>query len=155
MGCHAIMRSAAGTLRRTVNPPMEFPGEKIVVTFDPALCISAGECIRGSRTVFPKGPRSTQPDEAAPDEIATIIHRCPSGALHYRRRDGGEDEQPDEGMSIAAQKGGPYYVRGNITVRDHLGNALRTDTRMALCRCGQSKNKPFCDGTHNTIAFDG
>ncbi|MBI3791167.1 MAG: CDGSH iron-sulfur domain-containing protein, partial [Gemmatimonadetes bacterium] len=48
---------------------------------------------------------------------------------------------------------GPVYVRGDITVKDHTGAVLRTDTRLALCRCGHSSHKPFCDGTHRTIGF--
>ncbi|MCA1830114.1 MAG: CDGSH iron-sulfur domain-containing protein [Actinomycetota bacterium] len=134
---------------------LEYRGEKIVVTFDPDICIAAGECVRGSRIVFPEGPRTTQPDAATPEEISTIIRRCPSGALKYDRLDGVDNEEPDEGVRIFVQKGGPYHVRGDITITDHRGNVLRKDTRMALCRCGQSNNKPFCDGTHNTIRFDG
>ena len=135
------------------DPVKEFRGEKIVVRFNPAICISAGECVRGSRAVFPDGPGSTNPDALPPDEVAAIIHRCPSGALHYERVDGGPQEVPDP-YGIAVQKNGPYYVRGDIMLKDHRGNVLRQDTRMALCRCGKSSNKPFCDGTHNTITFE-
>jgi hypothetical protein len=111
--------------------------------------------VRGSKLVFPEGPRKTQPDAAPPDEIATIIRRCPSGALKYERLDGVENELPDDALTIAVQKGGPYHVRGDVTITDHRGNVLRRDTRLALCRCGKSENKPFCDGTHNTFWFKG
>ena len=48
---------------------------------------------------------------------------------------------------------GPLFVRGDITVTDEAGAIVRHDTRMALCRCGGSANKPFCDDTHRRIGF--
>lgn len=135
------------------RPPKEFVGERIAVTFDASICISAAECRRGLPAVFPDGPGRTQPDAAEPDEIARVILKCPSGALKFTRLDGGPQEQP-EPYSLSVQKGGPYYVRGDVTITDHRGNVIRKDTRIALCRCGQSSNKPFCDGTHNKITFE-
>ncbi len=100
-------------------------------------------------------PDSAQPAKADAESIAETIRRCPSGALHYTRIDGGPAEQPDAKNSIEPQPGGPYYVRGSIELQDAEGQTLTRETRLALCRCGQSKRKPFCDNTHRTIVWDG
>jgi len=78
---------------------------------------------------------------------------CPTGALHFRRLDGGEEEPADSGTSVYARPNGPLFLRGNVGIVDQQGTLLREDTRVALCRCGQSGNKPFCDGTHRKIGF--
>jgi len=50
---------------------------------------------------------------------------------------------------------GPYLVRGNFVVRDQEGNELPSERRtIALCRCGKSRMRPFCDGTHKLIGFE-
>ena len=93
------------------------------------------------------------PDAAPPDEIAQTILRCPSGALHFTRTDDGEQETADEQLTVTPQKGGPLYLRGRIQIRDRDGSVVREDTRIALCRCGASENKPFCDNSHVRIGF--
>jgi CDGSH-type Zn-finger protein len=61
-----------------------------------------------------------------------------------------------EPLVIRCRENGPYVIQGAIKVVDHLGNEFTIppgkDT-VALCRCGQSKRKPFCDGTHKQVAF--
>ena len=66
--------------------------------------------------------------------------------------DGGPQEAPaDPGISLAVD--GPLYVRGGVEIVDHEGRVVPTDARVALCRCGASKNKPFCDDSHYEIGF--
>jgi len=78
---------------------------------------------------------------------------CPTGALHYERKDGGQMETvPDENV-IRISANGPLYVRGDIQITAPDGSLILQDTRVALCRCGASTNKPFCDNTHLQIAF--
>lgn len=48
---------------------------------------------------------------------------------------------------------GPYLVKGDFTLRDPAGNAFQTKDSVALCRCGHSANKPFCDGSHKRVGF--
>jgi hypothetical protein len=79
---------------------------------------------------------------------------CPTGALHFRRLDGGAQEEPDAETTIEPRPNGPLFVRGRVRIVDSEGELIRQDTRVALCRCGASKNKPFCDGSHLTIGFD-
>ena len=83
---------------------------------------------------------------------------CPTGALRYESR--GEDgvgEEPtvaDEPPVIEASSGGPFYVKGAVKLVDGEGNVLAHEGRLALCRCGASGNKPFCDNTHLRIGFE-
>ena len=56
--------------------------------------------------------------------------------------------------TIKVRKNGPYLVTGTVDLTDHEGNAFESKESFALCRCGHSKNKPFCDGSHKEVAFD-
>lgn len=60
----------------------------------------------------------------------------------------------DEPVVIKARENGPYLVKGPVSIRDVDGNEYRTEREtVALCRCGGSTTKPFCDGTHSKIGF--
>ncbi len=131
-----------------------YRSETIEVTFDGGRCIHAAECIRGLPAVFDTDQRPwIQPSAAAAEEIAAVIARCPSGALHAVPRDGGPAEVPDAANTICVQADGPYYMRGNLRVVTADGALVVHDLRMALCRCGQSQNKPFCDNAHIDAGF--
>ncbi len=56
-------------------------------------------------------------------------------------------------VTIDIIKNGPLIVKGEVQLKDSEGNAYPTEERMALCRCGASTTKPFCDGTHSRIGF--
>lgn len=61
-------------------------------------------------------------------------------------------------LTIRCRENGPLVVEGPVRVVDHQGNELappQGKEKIALCRCGASNNKPFCDGEHKRIAFDG
>ncbi len=127
----------------------------IDITYDAHRCIHAAECTRGLPAVFDSTRRPwIVPSAASADEIANVIARCPSGALHFNRRDGGPSETPQEPSTIEPTPGGPYYVRGLVQLRSADGSSVFEDVRMALCRCGQSRNKPFCDNSHFAAGFD-
>lgn len=58
-------------------------------------------------------------------------------------------------QEVKGRKNGPYLISGTATYIDADGNEqTTTGTTIALCRCGQSQNKPFCDGTHRTVGFE-
>jgi uncharacterized Fe-S cluster protein YjdI/CDGSH-type Zn-finger protein len=129
--------------------------EAIEIAYDPHRCIHAAECIRGLPAVFDNGRRPwIIPSEAAADEIARVISKCPSGALHFKRRDGGPNEVPELPIKIVPTSGGPLYIRGLVRLQSADGSSIFEDFRMALCRCGQSQNKPFCDNSHFHTGFD-
>jgi CDGSH-type Zn-finger protein len=61
-----------------------------------------------------------------------------------------------EPIVIRCRENGPYVIEGPIKVIDHFGNAFTIPAgknNVALCRCGHSKNRPFCDGSHRDCAF--
>lgn len=131
-----------------------YTGTAIHVTFDAPLCIHAAECVRGLPAVFDRQRRPwILPDAGQADAIAAVISRCPTGALHYERVDGGPPEAEPVKNSIHIRANGPYYVRGKLTIVTADGTIVMEDVRLALCRCGQSQNKPFCDNAHIAAGF--
>ena len=76
-----------------------------------------------------------------------------SERLHFHRLDGGLQEEGTDETLVEARPNGPLFLRGRIRIEDADGNPIREDTRVALCRCGGSANKPFCDGTHKKNGF--
>lgn len=132
----------------------EYESDDILVTYDVKRCIHAAECVRGLPAVFDTDKRPwIQPDQAAADQVAEVITRCPTGALQFERRDGGASEAVPEENTVRVDPNGPLYLRGDINVMTTDGHLLLEDTRMALCRCGASSDKPFCDGSHSKIDF--
>lgn len=131
-----------------------YTGEQIDVTYDATRCIHVGECLRRLPTVFDTGKRPwVQTDQASADQVAATVLACPSGALHYARKDGGAAEPIPAHNTIRLLKNGPLYVRGDFTIVNSADALVLTETRAALCRCGASANKPFCDNNHRTIGF--
>jgi uncharacterized Fe-S cluster protein YjdI/CDGSH-type Zn-finger protein len=130
-----------------------YRGKHIEVTFDLDLCTHIGECVRRSPEVFELRRRPwILPDAASADDLAAVIERCPSGALQYRRLDGGREEDAGETARVVPVRNGPLLVRGRVDVKREDGS-VESLPRAALCRCGQSANKPFCDNTHLRIGF--
>jgi len=131
---------------------LRYESETIVVSYDPKRCIHAAECVHGLPGVFEKDRRPwIDPSQASPDEIVEVVSRCPTGTLTYERKDGGAGEEPlKENIATLAQDG-PVYISGNIEIKTSEGQ--QQETRVALCRCGASKNKPFCDNSHLEAGF--
>ena len=136
------------------NRMRHYADEAIDISYDARRCIHASECTRGLPAVFDKTRRPwVMPAAASADEIANVITKCPSGALHFQRRDGGPPETLLE-HTIVPTPGGPLYVRGSVRLQSVDGSSVVEDVRMALCRCGHSHNKPFCDNSHLDAGFD-
>ena len=133
----------------------EYEAPDVLVRFDTKKCIHAAECVHGLPPVFDADRRPwIVLDAAGADEIVAVIERCPSGALTYERRDGGAEERPSDVPVVSTVKDGPLYVRGHLQLTDHEGRPVDTGPRAALCRCGASKNKPFCDNSHIEAGFE-
>lgn len=131
-----------------------YEGKNVVVTYDLQRCIHAAECVHGLPQVFdPKAKPWIAPEAADPDALLDTIVRCPTGALHLERKDGGNVETADAENSVLVAADGPLYLRGRIQVLDADENVVLEDTRVALCRCGESSHKPFCDGSHSGADF--
>lgn len=131
-----------------------YSDERIDITYDSKRCIHAAECLRGLPEVFDTARRPwILPSGASADAIAEVVERCPSGALHYTRFDGGPNEATPDRTTITPRRRGPLCVRGDLEFRLSDGTVVR-ETRATLCRCGLSGNKPFCDNSHRDSNFD-
>lgn len=140
--------------RRRPGVERVYRNEQIAVFWEPKLCIHAGYCFRGSPDVFqPESRPWVKVNAASADQIAETVMTCPTGALHYERLDGGPQEPEPEETTIQARPNGPLYVRGKLRITGPGNQLIREDTRVALCRCGHSENKPFCDGSHRRVGF--
>lgn len=131
-----------------------YEGEGIVVHWEPKLCIHTANCLRALPPVFNVDRRPWVNVTAAnAGAIAAAVESCPTGALSYMRTDGEPAEDAPVPARVQPRTNGPLFVRGSIVIIDSQGNAVREATRLALCRCGQSANKPYCDLSHRAAGF--
>lgn len=129
-----------------------YSGAEISVTFNPRLCAHAGECGRIAKHVFnPSQKPWVQPDKGSVEEIQEVIASCPSGALALRGIHGPEHMMMDR-PDIQVQKNGPYWVLEVEPPVPPQAEGMSPE-KYVLCRCGQSGNKPFCDGTHFDVGW--
>lgn len=150
-----------------------YQSKDIVVYWYPELCVHVRHCAKILPEVFkPEGRPWVNVDAASAREIILAIDRCPSGALRYslpegstvheaaadgpgRQREGEETQgQGDTGAScesavvITTLADGPLMTEGLVRLLGPEGEVLAESSRLTLCRCGLSRNKPFCDGEH-------
>lgn len=149
-GTHATIGfSSAKPEERVEDKRENYKGKKITIHDNRGICAHAGRCTDSLASVFRlKEEPWIHPDAASADEIIATIQECPSGALSYsvddvehRNRDGGEP-------TIFVAPNGPYVVSGGPDLLDTIWGEGASSEHFTLCRCGGSKNKPFCDGTH-------
>ena len=125
-------------------------GQKLELSFETKRCIHARFCVTGAPNVFlanVKGPW-IHPDAMEVERVVEVAHACPSGAISYHRLDGVHDEAAPPVNLAGVREAGPYAFRGQLQID---GEAV--GFRATLCRCGASKNKPFCDGSHHDVGF--
>jgi CDGSH-type Zn-finger protein/uncharacterized Fe-S cluster protein YjdI len=131
----------------------DYPGDKIDVQWDGRLCIHIGECGNAEGSLFVAGRDPwCLPDQASRDEVREIVERCPSGALTYRDHEGTPEPPPEENTVLVVYNG-PLYLSGDLDIAGAPGDMAGVRFRAALCRCGQSGNKPFCDNSHLSAGF--
>ena len=131
-------------------PVEEVQGRDITIRFDGKRCIHARFCVLQAPTVFKANTPGTwiDPDAIDAERLVAVAEQCPSGAITYVRRDGRPAEPPPPVNVVRIRENGPYAVHADIELLGH-GRI----TRATLCRCGASKNKPFCDDSHKAIGF--
>ena len=124
--------------------------DQIKVQFDPNICEHAAKCVNGLPEVFNVKARPwIQIDNSTADKIAEVIDSCPSGALTYERKDVKQAVAAEvSATEVTIIPNGPLRLSGNVVVKDEEGTVLAEASKMSLCRCGFSQNKPFCDGSH-------
>jgi CDGSH-type Zn-finger protein/uncharacterized Fe-S cluster protein YjdI len=147
----AATRSASNDGASAATDPVEIvAGQHLTLMFEARRCIHARFCVTGAPAVFlanVKGPW-IHPDAMDAERLVDIAHACPSGAIRYRRIDGRPDEQAPPVNLASVREAGPYGFRGDLKI-----DGAAAGFRATLCRCGASKNKPFCDGSHHEVHF--
>ncbi len=125
-------------------------GRKVVIHFEAKKCIHSRHCVLDRPDVFvPNVPGEwIHPDAAAVEEIVELAHNCPSGAIAFERLDGGANETAPLVNVVRVRENGPLAFRAPLIVG---GKSI--GMRATLCRCGASKNKPYCDSSHLEVRF--
>ncbi len=136
-----------------------YAGDGFEVTYDSDICTHAKECVRGLPEVFDAEARPwVRPERAPAARIAEVVARCPSGALRFVAKGAATAKAPETATTrsiISLKADGPLILSGDFEIRAPDGTVLFTGQKAALCRCGHSANKPFCDGAHKRVGFKG
>lgn len=133
----------------------EYTNGEITVVWMPDACIHSAKCFKGLPSVFdPKQRPWVTMTGAGSDEIRAQVAKCPSGALSIKGEETpGASSQKESGPAeIVIIKNGPVMVKGALSIK-HQDGREENQQEVYLCRCGQSSNKPYCDGTHRKCGF--
>jgi len=125
-------------------------GKSATIQFNGRLCIHARRCVLSQPTVFKanvEGPW-IDPDAASAEALMYVALNCPSGAIRVSRHDGGANEINPMVNTVLVRENGPLAINAEIVVA-----GAPIGTRATLCRCGESKNKPYCDSSHIAAGF--
>jgi CDGSH-type Zn-finger protein/uncharacterized Fe-S cluster protein YjdI len=125
-------------------------GANLTLMFEGKRCIHARFCVTQAPSVFLANVKGAwlYPDALDVERLVEVAHACPSGAIRYLRKDGRGQEAPPPVNLAAVREAGPYAFRGDLRI-----DGAPVGYRATLCRCGASKNKPFCDGSHHDAGF--
>jgi CDGSH-type Zn-finger protein len=128
-----------------------YEGGGLTVRDDRSICEHAGFCGNRVSNVWKMVKDSS--DSVVRSQVMSMIEHCPSGALTYRVPDDDHNVEPEFGTGIAVTADGPYFVSGALPVTRADGQPFESRSRVTLCRCGESANKPLCDGSHKQAGF--
>ena len=152
----------------------QYTNGEITVFWKPSKCIHATTCFRELIEVFNPGKRPWVNINAAPTRrIIEVVNKCPTQAIEWKYNKDMSDEElkgnvyiadeetpetletveTDKASKVTIMKDGPIVVEGEFKVIGIDGNELKTMIMTSFCRCGESKNMPYCDGTHRKIGF--
>ena len=127
-----------------------YDGKDISITFDKSKCIHSRRCVLRLPNVFQPNADGPwiNPDNASAEDIAAFANECPSGAMTYARHDGGTAELAPLANTLFVRENGPLAINADLSI-----DGEDAGFRAALCRCGKSRNKPFCDVSHVDAQF--
>jgi uncharacterized Fe-S cluster protein YjdI len=131
----------------------DYEGKDITIHDNRGVCSHRGSCSDNAPAVFKMGKKPwIEPDAQDAEPTAQVIRTCPSGALSYSK-DGTLHKDWNHEQDIIISNDGPHDVQGYIELKDPDGNTPESQEHYTLCRCGHSKNKPFCCGQHWHVDF--
>lgn len=126
---------------------------EIVVVWQPAKCIHSKLCFHGLSDVFDPNQRPWVNVEGSDTAaISKQVQECPSGALSIEKADV-EEVEAKAATTVNVLPNGPLILQGDVLITGTDGTATEKSGAVALCRCGASANKPYCDGSHAKIDF--
>ncbi len=125
-------------------------GKDVTISFSGTRCIHARFCVLGAPSVFKANTPGEWifPDTMPVEKLVAVAESCPSGAITYTRKDGKDEEQAPPVNVARIRENGPYAINAQMKLA-----GAEIGFRAVLCRCGASKNKPFCDGSHKDAGF--
>ncbi len=136
----------------------KYSNDDITILWNASLCTHSGKCVRGLPDVFkPKERPWINMTAATSEDLVSQVNLCPSGALSIEGHPTSKDEavEPviENALKVDVVSCGPLLIHGDVQVTDTDGTTVKKTKMTAFCRCGSSKNKPYCDGNHKSIGF--
>ena len=136
----------------------EYKSGDLTVVWQPAKCIHSTICWKGLPQVFkPKERPWIQLDGCDTEALKKQIETCPSGALSYLNQNKSNKMANSESDNTRVEviPNGPLAVHSDCSISHPNGTIEQKKTKVFFCRCGASANKPYCDGTHRKVDFEG
>ena len=131
---------------------VKYSKEKVTVNWQPDKCTHSAKCVHGLPSVFNQNAKPwVNMDGASLKDIKSQVTACPSGALSLNIETMEDVKVNQDGINtskVEVMKNGPYIIKGPCTIIDEYGKEVKKEGNIALCRCGASSNKPYCDGSH-------
>lgn len=138
---------------RTTDEVLSYKGRELTVLYNRLICSKSYECGRRLQAVFDtERDPWIDPDRGSADAIIDVIRACPSGALSYEKNGEAAHHEVPPDASIEVEANGPYRIR-NLALVNTTWCQGACEKKYSLCRCGESKNKPFCDGSHLVVGL--
>ncbi len=132
---------------------LTYAGEPASVHYNRLLCSHAAECGRRQKAAFDSSRTPwIVPDNASEAGLREVVQACPSGALRLSVHGATPAHLLPDSAGITVERDGPYRVSGVALAQPRLAKGASPD-KFVLCRCGASKNKPYCDGSHVDIGW--
>lgn len=141
-----------------IEKTIRYTGQDVTVLWKPHLCIHSRKCWHGMPEVFKPDQRPwVLPDAVDAARVIAQVAQCPSGALSIAPPEAGTPVEKEESPQVRVElaPNGPLLVQGTIEVKHADGTTEVKEERCALCRCGASAKKPWCDGSHRKVGFQG
>lgn len=138
---------------RSKDEILTYEGEEVTIHYNRLLCSHAAECGRRQKAAFDSSRKPwIVPDNAPKQGILDVVKACPSGALRFSLPGEAPQHAHPDAKGITVERDGPYRVTGVPLAASRLAKGASPD-KYVLCRCGASKNKPYCDGSHYDIGW--
>ena len=133
----------------------KYKKEELTIVWEPKKCIHAAVCVKELPGVYdPNAKPWIKPENASVDQLKSQIDNCPSGALSYEQIET-TNQIKNMNTEVELMKNGPLLVKGNVDIKSYDGTVVTKEKMTAFCRCGASANKPYCDGKHKQVGFEG